>query len=400
MRTSQRASFQARRSIIALLAVQLLYGMVVSAQSYFFPIYVKESLGLAAVVVSTFVSLRQISGLATALVGGALLDSIGRKWTLVLGLGFCVVGSAAFLVPIPWGVGLLWVMVGIAMSLESLGSQGYLIGAAGGAGLGVTSALYHWGFTLGGALGSPVAGRLLDTQGYVGFAPVLIVLAGGTTLLGAVLLPGLPRPAERASRVTWQAALAGYLAVVRRPVVVRLGLMRFLPTCYYGMAMVLIPLLIHAETGSKTSVALFATVSQILATLTQWVVGRAADRIGPRLPTLVAMGGVLGAALGLAIFARHLWGLALFGVLGIAAAWALSTLMPVLVSGAVPAAMQGRVLGTLVLLWNLAMVLSAMTGGALVEVAVGLPFAIAASLNVGTLIVAASFFRGASDAKG
>jgi hypothetical protein len=59
-----------------LLAVQLLYGVVVSAQSYFFPIYVKESLGMATIVVSTFVSLRQISGFATALIGGTLVVAV------------------------------------------------------------------------------------------------------------------------------------------------------------------------------------------------------------------------------------------------------------------------------------------------------------------------------------
>ena len=380
-----------------LLAVQLLYGVVVSAQSYFFPIYVKESLGMATIVVSSFVSLRQMAGFATALVGGTLVDTVGRKWTLVLGLGFSALGSAAFLARMPWMVGTLWVVVGIAMSLESLASQGYLIGVASGAGLGTTSALYHWGFTLGGALGSPVAGRLLDTRGYATFAPALIGLAGVTALLGTVLLPRLPHASSERTRISWREALAGYVEIVKRPVVRRLGLLRFLPTCYYGMAMVLIPLLINARTDSKTSVAIFATSSQILATLAQLVAGRAADRLGPRAPTLTAMGAVLGAALGLALFAGRLWGLYLFGILGIAAAWALSTLMPVLVSGAVPAVMHGRVLGTLVLLWNLAMVLSAMIGGALVEVVVGLPFAIAALLNVGTLVVAVAFFRETSD---
>jgi MFS family permease len=367
--------------------------MVVSAQSYFFPIYVKESLGLAAIVVSTFVSLRQMSGFATALVGGTLVDTLGRKWTLVLGLGFSALGSAAFLARLPWMVGALWVVVGIAMSLESLASQGYLIGVASGAGLGTTSALYHWGFTLGGALGSPVAGRLLDRQGYATFAPALIGLAAVTAFLGAVFLPRLQHASVEQSRISWREALAGYVEIVKQPVVRRLGLLRFLPTCYYGMAMVLIPLLINAETDSKTSVAIFATSSQILATLAQLVVGRVADRIGPRLPTLSAMSAVLAAAVGLALYAGQLWGLYVFGILGIAAAWALSTLMPVLVSGTIPAVMHGRVLGTLVLLWNLAMVLSAMIGGALVEVLVGLPFAVAAALNVGTLVLAVGFFR-------
>jgi MFS family permease len=218
-------------------------------------------------------------------------------------------------------------------------------------------------------------------------------LAAVTAFLGAVFLPRLQHASVEQSRISWREALAGYVEIVKQPVVRRLGLLRFLPTCYYGMAMVLIPLLINAETDSKTSVAIFATSSQILATLAQLVVGRVADRIGPRLPTLSAMSAVLAAAVGLALYAGQLWGLYVFGILGIAAAWALSTLMPVLVSGTIPAVMHGRVLGTLVLLWNLAMVLSAMIGGALVEVLVGLPFAVAAALNVGTLVLAVGFFR-------
>jgi MFS family permease len=392
MSESLFSSLRKRWPMIILLLVQLLNGMVVAAQFYFFPIYVKEALGLSAVVVSTFVSVGQIAGLIASLLAGGLTDTLGRKWTLVLGLGCFVVGSLAFFIRLPWLVGALWFVNGMALSLEALGSQGYLIGVAGGASLGVTSALYHWGFTLGGAVGSPIAGRLLDTRGYGGFAPVVLGLAGGTTLIAAVLMPRLKQATRGEARASWRAMLAGYVEIVRQPLVLRLGMLRFLPTCYYGMAMVLIPLLINAETGSKTAVALFATAAQVLATLTQLIAGRIADQRGPRAPTLIAIGGVLSAALGLAGFAGQLWGLYLFGILGIAAAWALSTLMPVLVSGTVVEARQGRVLGALNLLWNLAMILSAMVGGALVEVRPGLPFALAALVNVGTVVIALAFF--------
>lgn len=392
MSESLFSSLRKRWPIIILLLVQLLNGMVVAAQAYFFPIYVEESLGLTAIAVSSFVSVGRIAGLAGSLLGGSLTDTLGRKWTLVLGLGCFTVGSFAFVVRLPWLVGLLWFVNGVALSLEALGSQGYLIGIAGGAGLGVASALYNWGFTLGGAVGSPVAGRLLDTRGYEAFAPVLIGLAGGTALFATVLMPRLKQAVKGEARASWRAMLTGYLQIVRQPRVLRLGLLRFLPTFYYGMALVLIPLLINAETQSKTSVAIFATAAQVLATLTQLVAGRFADHRGPRAPTLVAVGGVLTAAVGLAGFAGHLWGLYLFGILGIAAAWALSTLMPVLVSSVVPTKEQGRVLGALNLLWNISMILSAVVGGALVEIKVGLPFALAALVNVGTVIIALAFF--------
>jgi predicted MFS family arabinose efflux permease len=51
------------------------------------------------------------------------------------------------------------------------------------------------------------------------------------------------------------------------------------------------------------------------------------------------------------------------------------------------------VLGTLNLLWNVGMMTGALIGGALVEVAVGLPFLVAALLNMGAVFLAVSFFR-------
>ena len=380
------------RPITMLLIVQLLNGMAVAAKMNFFLIYITDELGFATVVAAGLVSLGQVAGIIASVLGGSLNDALGRKWTLVAGLGCFVVGSLAFFARSPWIIGVLWFVNGTAMTLGSLGGQGYLIAATSGAGLGVVSALYHWGFTLGGALGSPVAGYVLDSGGYSSFGPLMVGLAAFTFVLAMLLMPRLDSSqAER--HVPWTKTLAGYLSVVRQPTVIRLGLLRFLPTCYYGMAVVLIPLLIHAETGTKSSVAAYATANLILATLSQLVAGRTADRIGARVPMLVALGGVIAAALGLTFFAGELWGLYVFGILGGAAAWSLSTLMLVLVSGTTLPDQQGRVLGALILLWNVAMIISAMIGGALVEVRAGLPFAIAVVLNLGAIAIAVSFFR-------
>ena len=379
-------------AITMLLIVQLLNGMAAAAKANFFLIYVTDELGFATVVAAGLVSLGQVAGIVSSVLGGSLNDAVGRKWTLVSGLGCFVIGGMAFFARNPWIIGVLWFVNGTAMTLGSLGGEGYLIAAASGANLGVITALYFWGFTLGGAIGSPVAGYVLDSGGYSGFAPLVVGLAAVTFVLAILLMPRLGNwQAQR--HVHWQKVLAGYLSVVRQPTVIRLALLRFLPTCYYGMAVVLIPLLIHAETGSKTSVAAYAAVNLILATLSQLVAGRTADRIGPRIPTLVALGGVVVAALGLSFFAGQLWGLYIFGVLGGAAAWSLSTLTLVLVSRTTRADQQGRVLGALILLWNVAMVISAMIGGALVDVRAGLPFAIAVVLNLGAIAIARSFFR-------
>jgi MFS family permease len=386
------ASLRKHWPIAALLLVQCLNGIVVSAQRYFFPIYVSDALGATAVLASSLVSMAQAAGMVAALMAGGLTDTLGRKWTLVLGLGCFVVSSIAFFARAPWLVAALWVANGLAMSLESLGAQSYLIGAAEHLRIGTISAFYHWGFTLGGALGSPFAGYVLDTHGYAGFARLLMGLATFNTLLAIAVIPRLQQREARQDRRRWAEVLAGYLDVVRQPTVIRLGLIRFLPTCYYGMSGVLIPLLIYAQTGTKLSVAAFVTTSQILAMLAQLITGRAADRFGPRVPTLVAMGGVAAAALGQAIFAEQPWGLFAFGCLGMASAWSLSTLMLVLVSRAVASHEQGRVLGALHLGWNLAMVLSVLVGGVLVEVRAGLPFAVASALGVGGVVAVVSYF--------
>ena len=380
-----------RRPITMLLIVQLLNGMAVAAKMNFFLIYVTDELGFATVVAAGLVSLGQAAGILASVLGGSLNDALGRKWTLVAGLGCFVIGGLAFFARSPWIIGVLWFVNGTAMTLGSLGAQGYLIAATSGASVGVISALYHWGFTLGGALGSPVAGYVLDSGGYSSFAPLVVGLAAVTFVFATLLMPRLG--GRQSQHVPWTKTLAGYLSVVRQPTVIRLGLLRFLPTCYYGMAVVLIPLLIHAETGTKSSVAAYATANLILATLSQLVAGRAADRIGARIPMLVALGGVVVAALGLTLFAGELWGLYVFGILGGAAAWSLSTLMLVLVSGATSPDRQGRVLGALILLWNVAMIISAMVGGALVEVRPGLPFAVAVVLNLVAIAIAVSFFQ-------
>jgi MFS family permease len=378
--------------IIALLLVQLLNGVVVSAQRFFFPIYVTEALGLAAVIASTFISISRVVGMGAALAGGGLIDSIGRKWTLVAGLGCFVLSNLAFFAGAPWMVALLWAVTGLAMSFASLGAAGYLIHVATGQRLGTISALYHWGLTLGGALGSPIAGRVLDTRGYGPFAYLLMGFAALNALLAMVLMPNLGRRRINREREPWRMVVAGYLEVVRQPLVWRLSLLRFLPTCYYGMSMVLIPLLIYAATGSKTAVAVFVTLSQVLATLAQLIAGRAADRGGAQAPTLIAMGLVTLGAAGKAFLASHTWALFVFGCIGVAAAWALSTLMPVLISSAVAPEAQGRVLGSLYLVWNLAMILGALVGGTLVDVRAGLPFAIAALLSGMAILFVRSFF--------
>jgi MFS family permease len=176
-------------------------------------------------------------------------------------------------------------------------------------------------------------------------------------------------------------------------------MLRFLPTCYWGMAGVLLPLLIREAAGTNTAVAWYLTGSSILASLSQMAVGQAVDRWGFRVPTLGAFVALVLGIGGLALSAQHLWGLYAFGMLAACGAWSLSTLTPTLLAQVTDAGERGRVLGFLQLLWNAGMILGALIGGALVEIVVGMPFLIAAVLNVVALGLAYRFLHLAAKQK-
>jgi MFS family permease len=380
------------RPIAALLFVQLLAGAVLMPQRVFFPIYLEETLEIETVLISTFVALGQFAGMIAALVGGALSDGMGRKWTLVLGLLGFVFGSLLYLVSSPLLVLMFWVISGLGLGFHAVGGEGYLIDSAGREHLGVLSAFYNWGFTLGGALGSATAGIVLESGDFRALGLTLLAVSLAAALGAVAFLPQLRGPTREKS-VSLRDTLIGYRDVLRQRAVLVLASLRFLPTCYWGMVSVLIPLLINRATGAKTAVALYATLSQILASLAQVAAGQSADRWGPRWPALVAFSGVVVSALGLAASASReiLWLFYAFGILGACAAWSLSTLMPTLISIAAPIEERGRVVGALNFLWNMGMMVGAMIGGALVSIAVGLPFLVAALLNLLAIGLAVPF---------
>jgi MFS family permease len=359
-------------------------------QLAFFPIYLEETLGFMPLVIAAFVSAGQLAGLVAGLAGGVLSDSRGSKWVLVLGLCCATLAVMTFRATQPWLIALLWVAGGLAVGFHTTGGQSYVTRVANPRSLGLAAALYALCLTLGGAAGNPVAGRVLDGRGFAAFSWMLLALAL-LTLVGALIwLPPIavaPRGLRRAPRESWRAAVA----MARRSTVQMLVALRFLPTVYYGMLGVLIPLLINRIAGNKSTVAMYASVSLIVASTAQLAAGRAADRFGRRGPVLVGFGSLILSALGLAAFAGELWGLFVFGVLGTAAAWALAALMFCLVSDGVARAEHGRVFGLLHASWSIAMIAGALLGGALVRMGAGLPFLVGGLLNVVSIFLALAY---------
>ncbi len=376
--------------ILLLLIAQLLVGVMVSPLRAFFPIYVSEVLRVSPSLIAVLMALGQAVAMVTSVMGGSLSDAWGRKRILLMGWLGLSLGSLVYFAPVPWLVAILWACGSVGLSLSNLGGTGYLIDGADARRLGMLSAFYNWGFTLGGALSSPGAGLLLDVRGFgaLGWALLAVSLIGGVGVL-------LFLPARQGGQGHISAPLAqflGYGAVLRHPRVLILTLLRFLPTCYWGMAGVLLPLLLKRMTTRNVWVALYTTVSSVMAALAQMLVGRLVDRWGARFPTLAALVTLVVGAGGLACFARHIWGIYVFGTLAACAAWSLSTLMPSLVAITVETEMRGRVLGLLHLLWNAGMIVGATLGGTLVATAEGLPFLAGAVLNVIAVVLAWHFF--------
>ena len=359
--------------MIPLLALQFLSGIWYMPQLSFFPIYLQETLGFAPVVIAVFVAAGQLAGMVAGLLGGALSDSRGSKWVLVLGLIFAAIATFTFRVSQPWLIGLLWVIGGLAVGFHTTGGQSYVTRVADVRSLGLASALYALCLTMGGAAGNPLSGRVLDTRGFAAFGLMLLGLAVATLVGAVVLLPPVSAERTESPQTASSGERSGSLALLRRIRVRMLVGIRFLPTVYYAMLGVLIPLLINDVAGNKSTVAAYASISLIVASTAQLVAGRSADRFGRRVPVLAGFGALVISALGLALFARNLWGLFVFGVIGNAAAWALAALMFVLVSDGVARPEHGRVFGLLHASWSIAMIVGSLLGGALVRVGVGDP---------------------------
>ena len=375
--------------MFALWMTQLMGGAWVLTQISFFPIYLEENLRLAPVAISAVIALGQAAGMLAALLGGGLTDQLGSKWVFALGWAAAIAASLVFQTTLPALVALLWALSGVAVSLQTLGGSSYLTRMADPRRLGLFTALGALCYTAGGALGSPLAGRLLDSAGFRSYGLLGLGLLAFTLFVTLFLLP-----TERSEGYLAGASptRTNVLALLHRPEVRLLVGLRFLPTLYYGISLLVIPLLINHLAGSKTTVAIYSTASLIAASAAQLLTGRAADRYGHRWPTLISYGMLVVAALGLAVFSGRLWGIFVFGILGNAVAWALASLMFCLVADGVPRSEHGRAFGLLHATWSIAMMAGSVLGGALLRVMPGLPFLVAGLLNGLSVALTLAFF--------
>jgi len=372
------------RPMLALLALQLMGGMLLSPHFAFFSVYLQER-NFSTLLIANITTVKQIAGLIASLFGGTLSDSLGRKRTLLLGnLGY-LLASFVFLLRSPFWIGLLWTIGGLGLGLHTLGAQSYLLDVAVPDYLGLLSALFNWGYTLGGALSSPIVGLILERGSYTLLGQTMIVFALLTLIVNSLVLPR--SPVECQAHVPTVRYLGGYGDIAARPAVLILALLRFLPTLAYATMLLLVPLMLNDAGASKTIIAWYATVSWTVASLAQIIAGRAADLWGARPATAVTFSTLIVSLFGLGLWPTHLWPVFVLGTTGLAAAWSLSTLLPNLVAQVTAAQERGRVLGFIHLWWNLAMILGSLGAGALAELSIGIPFGVAGALNLLSLFL-------------
>lgn len=381
---------------LLLIVAQMASGLRDMPQFAFFLIYLQEKLHLAPVTISSVVAGAQIASMLTALVSGAVTARLGSKWVLVGGLLLSGLNSLVFQVHAFWGVALLWLIGGAGAALVTVGSSSYLTRLSVQGTLGILAAIYALSMTIAGAIGNPVAGLLITRYSFSVFGWAAITLTLTAVLILSLWMKNLHDYAAQPSALPRFGG--NILPALRQPKVRLLIGLRGIPTLFYGTLTVLVPLLLNQLSGSKVTIAAYGTTTLIVASVAQLLAGKAADRWGARRPTLAAYGAIILSGCGLFFGVGHVAGLFSFGVLGIAAAWALSTLMYVWVADGLPKDEHPATFGLLHAVWSLCMIGGSLLGGWLVRLVPGLPFLLAGLLNsVACLLVIVYYRRKAAE---
>ena len=366
---------------ILLCAIVFVFGLVTGPVQMLFPVYAESVLGKTALFAALLRAIPIGLGGISALIGGTLCDRFGRKPTVLVGMTGAVVLGALFTTKIPlflWGI---LCYAGIASGFKTAGGQTYLISAVPSERLGWATGLYFISSTVGGAVGSAIAGEVIDRIDYSVFGIGAVILAG-VLFVGACLF--LPRLTQRASGSQrrrdgiWKSTLnvPAYLNLSRRRNMRLLIGLRVFPTYYWGSVNLLMPILISRIAGVKAT-GYYGAMSLLFAFGCQLATGRICDAVGHRAPALVANAIVTFLAFGVAFFHDSLVALEVFGILGAGAAWSLSTTIPRFINEFTESHEKGHGVGLTHLAWSTGFLLGYVVSGFLVNISVHVPFIVA-----------------------
>ena len=369
----------ASRAFAVLCAVSFLSHFTAAPFATLLPVYVEADVGARPLFTGYLRTLMFALGGVFAVVGGRLCDLFGLKPMLLVGLAGSIAAGLAFQSTDSRILTFFVLLAGIAAGPMSAAGQSYLIASAGPERLGLGGALFFLTFTLGSSAGSLCTGLVKPLWSFQQIGAVMAAAAAAVVLAAMLLLPDISgRPRGREKLSLWRA----YRPLLRRREVHLLVGMRLGITSFWGMAILVLPLLVFRVSGSAAAAAWYGAVSLAAAAVCQVAAGWLRDRYGRTRPLLVSAAGVAACALCLGFGAGSLTGLFLFGTGLAATAWGVSVLVPGLIDEVAPAAEKNRLVGLGHLAWSAAMALGGLAGGLLVEVDPGLPFFTGAVLSL------------------
>jgi MFS family permease len=356
-------------------------GLVTGPVQMLFPVYAERILKETALFAALLRALPIGLGGVSALIGGTLSDRFGRKPTILIGMTGAVVVGGLFTTQTPlflWGI---LCYEGIASGFKTAGGQTYLISVVPPERLGWATGWYFISSTVGSAIGSAIAGEVIDRTTYSVFGTGAVILAG-VLFVGACLF--LPRLAQQSSGSQgkrggiWKSTLnvEAYLNLSRRREMRMLIGLRVFPTYYWGSVNLLMPILIERIAGVKAT-GYYGAISLLFAFGCQLAVGRICDTVGHRAPALVANAIVTLLAFGVAFFHDSLIALEVFGILGAGAAWSLSTTIPRFINEFTEPHEKGHGVGLTHLAWSTGFLLGYVASGFLINISVHVPFIVA-----------------------
>ena len=376
------------RVFLALCLVYFLNSFVIAPFSALFPVYVEADLERLPWFTGYLRGLMLALGGIFAVVGGRLCDFLGLKVTLLIGMAGSLLTGLVFRAADPLLLTLLLFGMGVGTGPWSTAGQSYLITSVHTRRLGLGGALYFLSSTAGNSLGSLVTGLVKERWTFPQIGSAMTAALGGVFLLAFLLLPGggrAPNPAgTRPPLALWSA----YRPLLRRREVHLLIGLRYMITSFWGMASLLLPLLIYRVGDSESMPAYYVSLSLAVAACCQLLTGLLCDRFGRFWPLLVAAMGIVVSALGLALFWDSLFALFFFGTSLTGTAWAVSTLIPKMINDVAEPGEKHRLVGLGHLVWSAAMVTGSIVGGLLVEIHSSVPFFTGAALAAGGTLAA------------
>ena len=376
-------------ALVTIVSILFLNNVAVAAARALLPIYVERDLGMSPAFTSLLVSLETVMGGLISVTAGALADRLGHRLVLVIGiLGFSA-GLFQFLTGVPWLLVALAVVLGLAHGMRSTSGQSYLLTASSRQSIGVATAAYFLGGTIGMSASSAVAGPVIERFGFGAYA---LVGLGLNLVPAAITLRYLRdvrphRPASSTDRRTWD--------VLMRREVWLMGGLRFFSTAFWGVWSFAIPLLMFRATDSVLPPALlYGAVGMSLAAVSQFVVGHWSDRCGRAAPVYL----VLSLQVAVAAVAALAWQstpiLVTTGIVGVVTGWTMSVLALGVVRDRTAPLERGRVVGFVHALWSFGILAGTVVAGTLLDIDPGLPLGLGVLANVAALAIAVVLFRG------